>query len=349
VFTPSCATAGCHSGATPQAGLNLEAANSFAMLVGVASTQDAGVQRVNPGNPNLSYLITKLEGAGASGGQMPPGGALPAAEITTIRQWITDGAIDDRVPAATPIRVASLSIASGSTLQTTPGQITAGFDRDVDPATVNLNTFILEASNGDGAFDDGDDINIAATSISVPGANPRSAVFNLGSTVLADDLYRVRLLGSGASFIMDFDANALDGEFSGPYPSGDGTAGGDFVLQFTLAAPVVLMPNLDSIQAVIFTPSCATAGCHSNGSQAAGLSLADADTSFLELVGQFSNQNGQSNEMLVAPNNADASYLIRKLEGALGITGQRMPLNAAAIPQPDIDQIRTWIDNGAVR
>lgn len=349
VFTPSCATSNCHAGAVLGAGLDLTAASSYAMLVGVASTQSAGVQRVNPGNPNNSYLVQKLEGPGATGNRMPPSGALAQASITTIRQWITDGAIDDRVPANTPIRVTSLSIVPGSTLTTSPNQITAGFDRDLDASTVNLNTFILQRSNNDGVFGDGDDITITAASITVPGANPRSAVFALNGT-LADDTYRIRLLGSGASIIMDQAANALDGEFSGTFPSGNGVAGGDFAAQFTMMAPVVLGPTLDQIQAVIFTPSCATAGCHSAGSQAAGLSLNDADTSFLELVGQFSNQNGQANVMLVAPNDPNASYLIRKMENTAGITGGRMPPPpAAAIPQADINQVRTWISNGALR
>ena len=77
----------------PAAGLSLEAANSYAQLVGIASTQDAGVQRVNPGNPDMSYLITKLEGPGAAGGQMPPSGPLAQADIDVIRQWITDGTL----------------------------------------------------------------------------------------------------------------------------------------------------------------------------------------------------------------------------------------------------------------
>ena len=69
VFTPDCATSGCHSGSSPAASLNLEAANSYTMLVGVASTQSAGTQRVSPTNPNASYLIQKLEGAGVTGSQ----------------------------------------------------------------------------------------------------------------------------------------------------------------------------------------------------------------------------------------------------------------------------------------
>jgi hypothetical protein len=349
VFTPNCATSNCHAGANLQAGLDLSAASSYAMLVGVASTQSAGVQRVNPGNPNNSYLIQKLEGAGASGSRMPPSGPMPQSEIDTIRQWITDGAIDDRVAANTPIRATSLSVVPGSTLTTTPNQITAGFDRDLDAATVNANTFILQGSNNDGVFGDGDDIAIAAASVTVPGANPRSAVFSLAGVMLADDTYRVRLLGTGASIIMDLDANALDGEFSGAFPSGNGVAGGDFAAQFTVMAPVVIGPTLDQIQAVIFTPSCATAGCHNAGTQAGGLSLADADSSYADLVGQFSNAVGQDMSILVAPNDPDNSYLIMKLENAAGITGNRMPPAGAPISQPNIDQIRLWITNGALR
>ena len=221
-----------------------------------------------------------------------------------------------------------------------PTQIVAGFDRELDASTVNAMTFILEDGNG---------VDITANSITVPTGNPQSAVMDLAGVNIPDGNYRVLLLGSGASFIMDLDANALDGEFSGSFPSGNGQAGGDFVGPFTIMAPPVAFgPTLDEIQTNVFTPTCATVGCHNNTAQAAGLSLADADTSFLELVGQFSNQTGQMNVLLVAPGDPDASYLIRKMEGVGGITGGVMP-PTGSIPQGDIDIIRTWITNGALR
>ncbi|MFQ6048629.1 MAG: LamG-like jellyroll fold domain-containing protein, partial [Phycisphaerae bacterium] len=37
--------------------------------------------------------------------------------------------------------------------------------------------------------------------------------------------------------VSDLDRNALDGEFDGSFPSGDGTPGGDFVYQFTIDRP----------------------------------------------------------------------------------------------------------------
>lgn len=95
IFTPTCS--GCHTGggASLPSSMNLSsAADSFAALVGVASTQQPSLQRVNPGNPDDSYLVRKLEGAaGISGARMPLGGApLDPALIADVRAWISAGA-----------------------------------------------------------------------------------------------------------------------------------------------------------------------------------------------------------------------------------------------------------------
>jgi len=312
------------------------------MLVGIASSQDAGTLRVNPGNPDLSYLIQKLEGPGAAGGQMPPSGPLPQADIDVIRQWITDGAIDDRIVPDIPIRVSSLSPMPGASLTAAPTQIIAGFDRDLDATTVNVSTFILEASGGDMIFGNGNDVAITAASISVP--SPATAVFDLTGVTLADDTYRMSLLGNGGSVIMDLGANALDGEFAGALPSGDGTAGGDFQAQFSVATPVVIGPTLDQIQAVIFSPVCAS--CHGGAIPSAGLDLSDADTSHAALVGIPSSQ--KAGATLVVVMDPDNSYLIQKLEDAAGIVGVQMPIGGT-VAQSDIDQIRQWITDNALR
>ena len=347
VFTPSCATAGCHSGANPSASLNLEAANSHAMLIGIASTQDAGTLRVNPGNPDMSYLIQKLEGPGVMGARMPPNAAaLAQADIDVIRQWITDGAIDDTIQPSFPVRVASLSPMSGANLDAPPASIIAGFDRDVDASTVNANTFILEASGGDGIFGDANTMQVMAASITM--ASPQSAVFDLTGVALGDDTYQVTLKGAGASMILDLDGNVLDGENTGAFPSGNGVEGGDYISRFTVTTPVVIGPTLDQIQAVIFTPTCATGGCHNSVSQAGSLDLSNADTSHAQLVGVESPANpGAFRVVQFDPGN---SYLIQKLEAAAGIIGDRMPPPPrTAVPQSDINEIRQWVQDGALR
>ena len=154
--------------------------------------------RVAPTDPDNSYLIQKMEGTAATGGVMPPSGMLPQTTIDIVRQWIIDGALDDRVVPPTPVRVSSLSPVPGGILMAQPTQIVAGFDRPLDATSVNVNTFILEASGNDGTFADGNEVQIVAASISVPIVNPQSAVFDLTGVVLADDTYRVLLLGTGA-------------------------------------------------------------------------------------------------------------------------------------------------------
>ena len=304
--------------------------------------------RVNAGNPDTSYLIQKLEGSAATGQQMPPtGGPLAQAEIDVIRQWIVDGALDDRVQASNPVRITSVSPSSNAALTAAPTQILVGFDRDVDASTVNAMTFLLEGSGGDGSFAEANEVSITAAAITVPAANPSSATFDLTGVALADDTYRIRLLGNGASIVMDIDANALDGEFSGAFPSGNGVAGGDFDSRFSIATPIVLGPTLDQIQAVIFTPTCATAGCHTGAAPAEGLNLSDADTSFAALVGVPSVQ--QAAVLRVAVMDPDASYLIRKLENDPTISGGQMPFLRTPLAQQEIDVIRLWITNGAVR
>ena len=92
VFNPSCIV--CHAGANAPQGLRLDVINSFTNLVGVKSREDSSFLRVDAGNPDLSYLIQKLEGTAAFGGRMPAGSPNPLdpAVIADIRQWIADGA-----------------------------------------------------------------------------------------------------------------------------------------------------------------------------------------------------------------------------------------------------------------
>src|SRR6267378_8492132 len=92
VFTPVCVR--CHSGAGAPQGLQLDAAHSYALLVGVPSSEDPSLLRVKAGVKRSSYLVLKLAGSpGIIGAQMPFGGPpLPQATLDVIRQWITNGA-----------------------------------------------------------------------------------------------------------------------------------------------------------------------------------------------------------------------------------------------------------------
>jgi hypothetical protein len=94
ILSQRCAS--CHNGTTRflPAVMNLTGGNAYANLVGVASIQKPGLQRVAPGDPANSYLIHKVEGrAGITGQRMPLAGTpLTDGQILVIRRWIELGA-----------------------------------------------------------------------------------------------------------------------------------------------------------------------------------------------------------------------------------------------------------------
>ena len=346
VFNPSCIV--CHSGANAPQGLRLDAANSFTNLVGVRSREDSSFFRVSPGNPDQSYLIHKLEGTASVGEQMPFGGPpIPQSTIDFVRQWITDGAqpVSGGSPAMPPV-VVSLAPDPDSVAGSTPTQIIAGFDRDIDASTINDMTFTLVRSGGDGQFGDGNEKVITPASVALSSMNPRLAIMDLGGVSAIEDRYQITLHGSGANIILGIDGVALDGEFAGSLPSGDSTEGGDFIVEFEVQG---IQPSLESIQNNIFTPTCSVPGCHSGPpgpNLPAGMDLSSADASVTSL---FNTPSIEVPTILrIAVHDADNSYLIHKLEGT-SADNSRMPLGGPFLDQATIDVIRRWIDTGAPR
>ena len=138
-------------------------------------------------------------------------------------------------------------------------------------------------------------------------------------------------------------------------PTSTGTAsyeltcsGGGYTGTVTRTAQVtVTAATLTELQASVFTPRCT--GCHdgslpADGSLPGSMNLTAGNT-FASVVNVASRQ--QPAVLRVAPNGADASYLVRKVEGAAGINGQRMPLGGTPLDAAVIAQIRSWIAAGA--
>lgn len=97
VFTPSCALSGCHLGADAPFGLDLSAGQAHGSAVGVRSSEVPDLFRIEPGNPDASYLVRKIEGGpDLVGSRMPLGRApLSDAAIALVRAWIDAGARRD--------------------------------------------------------------------------------------------------------------------------------------------------------------------------------------------------------------------------------------------------------------
>jgi hypothetical protein len=97
--------------------------------------------------------------------------------------------------------------------------------------------------------------------------------------------------------------------------------------------------SFKEIQEQVFTPTCATSGCH-RGTFATFPNL-ESGKAYNNIVG-VDNQEGKF--QLIEPGNSANSYLYKKL---LGDGTTLMPQNGKKLNQAILDSIRVWIDNGA--
>lgn len=212
VFTPICTR--CHMGASAPEGLQLDAEHSYALLVGVPSQEEPSILRVDPGNPNQSYLILKLEGApGIVGGQMPLGGPfLPQSTIDMIAQWITNGA--PAPPASQsmeqlrrpPFEVVATAPPD---MDSVPGPVTeiiVAFSSEVDASLVNSTTITLQRVSGDELLEPiGAPLSITET---LPPADPSTLIIRPAAP-LGEGTYRVTLRGTGGGALANVSAVTL--------------------------------------------------------------------------------------------------------------------------------------------
>ncbi len=206
VFTPICTV--CHAGGGAPQGLRLDATNSYSLLVGVPSTEVASIPRVQPGDPDHSYLIQKLEGHAAVGAQMPLGGPpLPAETIAVIRQWITDGAMP---PAAAASSGGFAAVAAAPAMRdvvpAAPARIVIAFNQELDQTRIDVSSLRLEVLAPGGAE--------AATPVPVSLVVPRGNVRALmvePVRPLADGVYRLTALAPPATGISSIGGERLGG------------------------------------------------------------------------------------------------------------------------------------------
>jgi hypothetical protein len=98
IFTPNCVKSGCHDAASASGGQILAAGVSYNQIVNVRSTENSTLDRIEPGDPERSYMVKKLRGdPDITGDRMPldrPGG-LPQEQIDGIIAWVRAGAPND--------------------------------------------------------------------------------------------------------------------------------------------------------------------------------------------------------------------------------------------------------------
>jgi hypothetical protein len=217
VFTPICSQ--CHIGASAPFGLQLDAAHSYNLLVGVPSAEQSNLLRVKPGDPDNSYMVHKIEGAaGIVGGRMPLGETpLPQATIDAIRQWIANGA--PNVPAAAmgmAFAVQTTAPLDKAVVNAPLARILATFTQDVDASLVNDTTVTLERIGAAGT--------VAATGTvagqdAIPAAKALSddnpaVLLITPRTALGAGVYRVTVRGTGGGALANMNAVTLGADIS---------------------------------------------------------------------------------------------------------------------------------------
>lgn len=214
IFTPICTA--CHIGAGAPAGLRLDAGNSYALLVNVASAQVPGTLRVNPGNPNASYLVQKIEGTAAVGVRMPANGPpfLTQDRVDLVRRWISAGAPVSSAPADRLI-VTSTIPAVSETATPGLGKLTVIFNSNVDSSRVSAGTFTLR---------DASDQSVVLAGVSVP-AGRQNVVEITTRHPLTAGSYQLSVHGDGPAPLADEAGHVLDGD-------ADGAPGGDTLIPF---------------------------------------------------------------------------------------------------------------------
>lgn len=95
IFTPSCVKSGCHDAATASNDMVLEAGQAYGQIVNRPAVGNSSLDRIEPGDPERSYLIKKLRGdPDITGARMPldnPGG-LTREQMDGLIGWVLAGA-----------------------------------------------------------------------------------------------------------------------------------------------------------------------------------------------------------------------------------------------------------------
>lgn len=120
-----------------------------------------------------------------------------------------------------------------------------------------------------------------------------------------------------------------------PNPGGGGGGGGT-------TRVIVADPSFASVIQEIFTRrGCSASSCHGSSLEA-GLDLRSG-SAYGNLVNVTATQASVAR---VVPGNANASYIVVKVEGRQ-FAGERMPLGSSALDNIDLTNLKNWINLGA--
>jgi hypothetical protein len=110
--------------------------------------------------------------------------------------------------------------------------------------------------------------------------------------------------------------------------------------------PIYETATFTRVQAEVFTPTCALAGCHLGPASLAQEGMVLSGDAYNSIVGVRSNQNPSI--FRVTPGDPANSYLWRKITPGQPIVGDRMP-QTGSITEAQRQLLTDWIARGAPR
>ncbi len=151
-----------------------------------------------------------------------------------LKMWVDT--LGPQVTAATPAPNSQANAGSGVI------PVSISVNENIAASSFSSSTVRVVRAGADGILGTGDDVAVAtdANSFTIQNLRTPSGAeilhFNIvGAT--ASDIYEVILPGTGSTPITDIAGNALDGEYNGTFPTGNGVPGGDFDLPFIVFNP----------------------------------------------------------------------------------------------------------------
>lgn len=209
----------CHFGSSPLGGLNLDnVALAYANLVGadgegVQANGNASFKRVDPGNPDDSYIILKLQGDSRAGSRMPLGQApLSDDQINRVRDWIANGAPESG-GGNSPTIISKVSVNTDS-----EWDLAFRFSRDLSDdfsAENDVLVYLTEGNNSWLANSEDYSVKVTANTLLFRFDNQNNAQVN------------VVINEPGLSAVYDVNGRLLDGDF-------DSQDGGAFRYEYAL-------------------------------------------------------------------------------------------------------------------
>ncbi len=324
IFSEQCTGAGCHAGDAPAAGLDLDAADLEAELIGIPGEFCDGWIRVVPQQPDDSLLYRKVAGPLPCGALMPIGGELDDAAKACIRDWIL---------GLEPL-----------TCETCGG-----------PACVDLETDPAHCGDCGAPCPDGVDC-VAGACNCPPGtelcgdscidttSNP-DACGSCDNTCTPNQVCSQGACTNTCGDLTNCDGACVDLQTNPQYcgSCSNACAMGSACTDGSCGCPGDGVSFAAEVQPIL-TNRCTGMGCHSPPTNAADLDLS-AGSAWAELVDVPSSQC--NNRMLVEPGQPGASYLMNKIQNVDLCFGTKMPKVGGSLDPAQIATISEWICRGA--